>query len=152
MQRQSLSFAFLNPVHLFSFPQSSLYSVFSLNFTLCNGLLTSGIPALLEVKCLTKFKCNINRHFLRSWIPSIFCPFLNPPDIQAFLSLSLSVTQCLLVAFSPRWLRNNFLKKRQNKDLTNIKQSLVNNNFPNKLVDHQIKLYIYSIHKNNRKQ
>ena len=35
------------------------------------------------------------------------------------------------------------------KELTNIKQTLVNNNFPNKLVDQQIKLYFQNIHKNN---
>ena len=35
------------------------------------------------------------------------------------------------------------------KELTNIKQTLVNNNFPNKLVDQQIKLYLQNINKNN---
>ena len=36
------------------------------------------------------------------------------------------------------------------KELTNnIKQTLVNNNFPNKLVDQQIKLYLHNIYKNN---
>ena len=35
------------------------------------------------------------------------------------------------------------------KELTNIKQTLVNNNFSNKLVDQQIKLYLQNIHKNN---
>ena len=33
------------------------------------------------------------------------------------------------------------------KKLTNVKQTLGNNNFPNKLVDQQIKLYLYNIHK-----
>ena len=35
------------------------------------------------------------------------------------------------------------------KELTNIKQTLVNNNFPNKLVDQKIKLYLHNIDKNN---
>ena len=35
------------------------------------------------------------------------------------------------------------------KELTNIKQTLVNNNFPNKQVNQQMKLYLYNIHKNN---
>ena len=35
------------------------------------------------------------------------------------------------------------------KELINIKQILVNNNFTNKLVDQQIKLYLQNIHKNN---
>ena len=35
------------------------------------------------------------------------------------------------------------------KELTNIKQTLVNNNFSNKLVDQQIKLYLQNINKNN---
>ena len=33
------------------------------------------------------------------------------------------------------------------KELKNIKQTLVNNNFPNKLIDKQIKPYLHSIHK-----
>ena len=36
-----------------------------------------------------------------------------------------------------------------NKELTNIKRTLVSKNFPNKLVDQQIKLYFHNIHKNN---
>ena len=35
------------------------------------------------------------------------------------------------------------------KELINIKQTLVNNNFPNKLVNQQIKLYLHNIYKNN---
>ena len=35
------------------------------------------------------------------------------------------------------------------KEHTNIKQTLVNNNFPNKQVNQQIKLYLHNIHKNN---
>ena len=35
------------------------------------------------------------------------------------------------------------------KELTNLKQTLVNNNFPNKLVDQQLKQYRHNIHKNN---
>ena len=35
------------------------------------------------------------------------------------------------------------------KEFTNIKQTLVNYNFSNKLVDQQIKLYLQNIHKNN---
>ena len=35
------------------------------------------------------------------------------------------------------------------KELTNIKQSLVNNNFPSKQGDQQVKLYLHNIHKNN---
>ena len=35
------------------------------------------------------------------------------------------------------------------KRLKNIKQTLVNNNFPNKLIDQQIKQYPYNIHKNS---
>ena len=35
------------------------------------------------------------------------------------------------------------------KELINIKHTLVNNNFPNKLIDQQIKLYLQNIHKNN---
>ena len=35
------------------------------------------------------------------------------------------------------------------EELTNIKQSLVKSNFPNKLVYQQIKLYLPNIHKNN---
>ena len=35
------------------------------------------------------------------------------------------------------------------KELTNVKQTLVNNNFPNKLVGQQIKLCLHNIHKNN---
>ena len=35
------------------------------------------------------------------------------------------------------------------KGLTNKAQTLVNNNFPNKLVDQQIKLYLNNIHKND---
>ena len=35
------------------------------------------------------------------------------------------------------------------KELTNINQPLVNNNFPNKLVDQQIKVYLQNINKNN---
>ena len=34
------------------------------------------------------------------------------------------------------------------KELTNIKQTLINNNFLNKLVDQQIKLDLHNIHKN----
>ncbi len=36
-----------------------------------------------------------------------------------------------------------------NKELKNIKQTLVNNNFPNKLIEQQIKQYLHNIHKNN---
>ena len=35
------------------------------------------------------------------------------------------------------------------KELTNIKQILVDNNFLHKVVDQQIKLYLHNIHKNN---
>ena len=35
------------------------------------------------------------------------------------------------------------------KELINMKQTLVNNNLPNKLVDQQINLYLHNIHKNN---
>ena len=35
------------------------------------------------------------------------------------------------------------------KELINIKQTRVDHNFPNKLVDQQIKLYLHNIHKNN---
>ena len=35
------------------------------------------------------------------------------------------------------------------KELINIKETIVNNNFPNKLVDQQIKLYLQNINKNN---
>ena len=35
------------------------------------------------------------------------------------------------------------------KELKSIKQTLINNNFPNKLIDQQIKQYLYNIHKNS---
>ena len=35
------------------------------------------------------------------------------------------------------------------KELTNIKQTLVNDNFPNEIVNQQIKLYLQNIHQNN---
>ena len=35
------------------------------------------------------------------------------------------------------------------KEFKNIKQTLVNNNFPNKLIDQQIKKYFRNIHKNS---
>ena len=35
------------------------------------------------------------------------------------------------------------------KKITYIKQTLVKNNFPNKIVDRQIKLYLHNIHKIN---
>ena len=35
------------------------------------------------------------------------------------------------------------------KELKNIKQTIVNNNFPNKLINQQIKQYLHNIHKNS---
>lgn len=51
MQQQSPSLNFLNPIHVLSFSQSP---IFSLTFTHCSRLKTSGIPTLLRVKWFLK--------------------------------------------------------------------------------------------------
>ena len=60
------------------------------------------------------------------------------------------MTQPRLERRSPGQLANILLimLMARSKELTNIKQTLVNNNFPNKLIDQQIKLYFHKINKN----
>ena len=71
------------------------------------------------------------------------------PLLNYYSECPRKFTIAIIKIFIPRAFYISSSKAIFYKELSNIKQTFVNNNFPNKLVDQQIKLYLHNIHKND---